>query len=152
MNLYFRLIRVVLQAWLGKHENPMEPTQVTFRVWPFDLDLNIHMNNARYLSWMDLGRVYHMGVTGLYRKSIQRKWMPVVGHIDIKFIKPLPPFAKVTLRTEIHGHDEKYFDIRQTFFYQDHPMAIAHVKGIFVSKKEGKIHPQAVIDALKLEK
>ena len=148
MNLYFRLIRVIFLAWLKPISAPLEPHNLDFRVWPFDLDLNMHMNNARYLSWMDLGRIYLMGRSGLYKKALQLKWMPIVGHIDIKFIRPLPPFAKVTLQTEIHGVGEKYFDIRQTFFYKDHPMAIAHVKGIFVSRKEGKIKPEDVLKAL----
>jgi acyl-CoA thioesterase FadM len=30
---------------------------VRFRVWPGDLDFNLHMNNGRYLTLMGLGRL-----------------------------------------------------------------------------------------------
>ena len=151
MNLYFRMIRIILKAWLDPlHDKPLEPTELTLRVWPFDLDPNLHMNNARYLSWMDLGRVYHMGVTGLYRESLKRKWMPVVGHIDIKYIRSLPPFANVTLKTEIGDHDEKYIKIKHTFIHKGHPAAIAHVKGVFIHKTKGKVKPEEVKQALNI--
>lgn len=34
----------------------LDASVVGFRVWPTDLDINLHMTNARYLSVMDAGR------------------------------------------------------------------------------------------------
>jgi len=149
MNLYFRLLRILFTAWRAPRlADPFQVRELSFRVWPFDIDFNMHLNNARYLSFMDLGRFDLMTRTGLLKIAFQRKWIPVVGHIDIKFIKPIPPFAKIILRTEIHGVGEKYIDIRHTFFYNDHPAAIAHVKGAVIHKGHGRLDPQFVLDEL----
>ncbi|WP_375731226.1 thioesterase family protein, partial [Azospirillum sp. B506] len=60
MNLIFRLLAVavaaIYSAWRGRRTGLLEPSTLRFRVWPTDLDLNLHMTNARYFSVMDLGR------------------------------------------------------------------------------------------------
>jgi thioesterase superfamily protein len=69
MNVVFRLARVLLRL-LGSSAPPMPPfgeARLRFRILPHDLDLNFHVNNARYLSFMDLGRVDLMGRLGLFR-------------------------------------------------------------------------------------
>tara|TARA_R110000868_G_scaffold190862_1_gene434770 strand:+ start:69192 stop:69653 length:462 start_codon:yes stop_codon:yes gene_type:complete len=149
MNLYFRLIRLFILNFLNRQKvDAFTPTEIDFKVWPLDMDINIHMNNARYLSMMDLGRIHHMCRCGLMRKIIKYKWMPVVGKIEIRYIKPIDAFQKYTLRTEILGHDSKYFDMKQTFIIDEHPVAVAHVKGLFLSHKGKKISPEDVIGIL----
>ncbi len=149
MNLYFRMMRVLLRIFFEKKEDdPLSHFDIAFRVWPFDLDINMHMTNSRYPAWMDLGRIYMMGRTGLMGTSFKNGWFPVVGNVEIKFIRSIQPFAKVILRTEIHNVGEKYFDIRQTFLCGDKPVAIAHVKGLFLNKKKEKIPPAEILGSL----
>ena len=134
MNLYLRLIRIIsMILWQKQFADPLTPSTLTFRAWLHDIDLNMHLNNARYLSWMDLGRIYMMGRAGVLTAGYKRGWMPVVGHIEIKYLKPIPTFAKVTLETKIERTDEKYFYITQTFTYKDRIAAIANVKGVLVA-------------------
>ncbi len=65
MNLFFRLLRLLLTArWRGRL-GPLDESVLKLRVWPVDLDVNLHMNNGRYLSVMDLGRVDVILRTGL---------------------------------------------------------------------------------------
>lgn len=149
MNLYFRLIRLYILSLLRKEvSDPFKPTKINFRVWPLDMDINMHMNNARYLSMMDLGRINHMSSCGLMRIIMKRKWMPIVGKIDIRYIKALKPFERYTLTTEIIGQDEKYFEMKQTFTKNEKPLAIAHVKGLFLTRNGKKITPEEVTKAL----
>ena len=57
MNLYFRLILVLIAGLLSKTRTSiMEIHALWFTVLPNDLDTNLHMNNGRYLTIMDLGR------------------------------------------------------------------------------------------------
>ena len=150
MNLYLRLIRIIsMILWQRRFTDPLAPSTLTFRAWLHDIDLNMHLNNARYLSWMDLGRIYMMGRAGVLSAAYRRGWLPVVGHIDIKYLKPVPTFGKVTLETRIERMDEKYFYITQTFTHKGRLAAIAHVKGVLVSKKEGVIAPERVMEAVK---
>lgn len=56
MNLWLRLLWLIVTAKArGALVLPEGVSIVTFRVWPHDLDLSVHMNNGRYLTLMDLG-------------------------------------------------------------------------------------------------
>jgi hypothetical protein len=44
-----------------------------------DLDLNLHMNNGRYLSVCDLGKIDVMIRSGTASIAIRRKWRPLIG-------------------------------------------------------------------------
>ena len=57
MNLIFRLIRIVIAALMGQRLGLLDTSEVRLRVWPSDLDFNLHMNNGRYFTVMDLGRI-----------------------------------------------------------------------------------------------
>ncbi len=65
MNLYCRLLFLLARIWRLPRRGLLEPSRAAFRVLPNDCDLNFHMNNGRYLSFMDLGRVHLMAQTGL---------------------------------------------------------------------------------------
>jgi acyl-CoA thioesterase FadM len=149
MNLYFRLIRILFLCLMNKKiVNPFQATEVDFRVWPLDMDINVHLNNARYLSMMDLGRIHHMGKSGLLKKVFKYKWMPVVAKIDIRFIRPIGAFEKYTLRTEITEFDEKYFYMKQVFMQKNREVAVAHLKGLFLDKKGQKLSSEFILSHL----
>ena len=57
MNLYFRLLLFMIRVRFRSRLGIWDTSHVTFRVNPLDLDLQRHMNNGRYLSLMDLGRM-----------------------------------------------------------------------------------------------
>ena len=58
MNLWLRVLWVWLRAKFGaKLGMPSGTSCVELIVLPNDLDTNLHMNNGRYLTLMDLGRL-----------------------------------------------------------------------------------------------
>lgn len=129
----------------AKKQTIYDETKTIFHPLPNDIDLNLHLNNARYLSYMDLGRFEFLGKTGLLRHLIFDRWSPIVGNIEIKFIKEIKPFERVELITQVDHFDHKYFYLTQTFLSKEGKVfAIAKVKGLFVSPK-GKMTPEEVI-------
>jgi acyl-ACP thioesterase len=46
MNLLLRLLKLLLCAPFRPKLGPLDEGRAAFRVWPTDLDLNFHMNNA----------------------------------------------------------------------------------------------------------
>jgi hypothetical protein len=57
MNLWIRLLWVLLTArGRGHLDLPRESSLLTFRVWPHDLDISLHLNNGRYLTLMAMAR------------------------------------------------------------------------------------------------
>lgn len=115
VNLWVRFLLVVLRAWRAKPITILETSEVKFRTWFHDLDINLHMNNGRYLTLMDLGRMDLMIRTGLSREVLQNKWMPVVASAHMTFRRSLSPLQKFSLRTRVIGWDEKWFYIQQEF-------------------------------------
>jgi len=113
MNLYVRLIKVLLSSLWRPTLGLLEESLVEFRVWPGDLDVNLHMTNGRYLALMDLGRVDLLLRMGALRLVVRRGWRPVAGSAAIRFRRPLKPFQKFELRTRI-----VCWDLRWVFFEQ----------------------------------
>jgi len=143
MNLYFRLLKLAFQLIFGKKTDQLEPTVMTFRAWPHDCDLNLHMTNARYLAMMDLGRTQLLGRAGLLRKIFKRKWMPVANAIEITYIREIRPFQKFTLHSRLLGWDEKYWYIEQKFRRGETLLAVTMVRGLFL-----KGHVKVPFDAV----
>jgi len=82
MNLWLRLLWLLLTARRrGPVSLPRESSTLNFRVWPHDLDLSFHLNNGRYLTLMDLGRLDTMVRSGLWREVMRHKWTPIASAI-----------------------------------------------------------------------
>lgn len=132
MNLYLRLLWLLLRMRGIQRNGLFDDSRVAFRVWPNDCDLNLHMNNGRYLTFMDLGRTHLMAQAGMLREFLRRRWLPVLGAAEITFIRPLPPLARFELVTRIVTWDEKYVYLEQTFERDGKLCAHAYVKGLFL--------------------
>ncbi|MFN3687868.1 thioesterase family protein [Salinarimonas sp.] len=102
MNLWLRLLLVVLAAWRAPRKHPVaEASVLSFRVMPHDLDVSLHMNNGRYWSLMDLGRLDLMIRCGLAGAVRRHGWMPVVSAGKIRFRRELRLWRAFRLETRI---------------------------------------------------
>ncbi len=150
MKLYLRLIRTLLVALMRPRLGLLEESVVGFRVWPNDLDINLHMNNGRYLTIMDLGRVDLIARVGLLRLMIRNRWAPVVGMATIRFRKSLTPFQKYRLITRVLCWDEKWTYLEQRFEAGGDIVALAYVKTVFRAGKR-TLRSREVLRALDQE-
>ncbi|MBS0289128.1 MAG: thioesterase family protein [Proteobacteria bacterium] len=145
MNLYLRLIWLLLRLpWMKKQTNPLQPTTLTMRVCLNDLDLNLHVNNGRILTLMDLGRIHLMAKTGLLKPIFKYRWMPVLGSAKVHFIRPLGPFKKFTMLTQVIFWDEKWIYMEQKIIVNDELCVVALFKTLFIHK-QGKLPPDELI-------
>ncbi len=144
MNLIFRMIRVLLWARRRARVKPLDETTLTFRVWPGDLDLLMHMNNGRYLTLMDLGRADAMLRNGVYDRLKKLGWYPVVASETIRFRESLGFFSRFELRTRLLGWDEKSFYLRQLFVLRGRVVAIGVVRVRFLKTTGGTLSAAAV--------
>ncbi len=150
MNLYLRLFLLLFRITMLKRRGLFDLSRVAFRVLPNDCDLNLHMNNGRYLSFMDLGRVHLTAQLGLMRVFLKRRWMPVLAAAEINFIRPLAPLQKFTLVSRIVTWDEKYLYIEQKFESGGVLHAHAFVKGLVLGKK-GRVSNAVLVELLGFE-
>jgi acyl-CoA thioesterase FadM len=149
MNLYFRFLIVLIASLFRRPLQTLDESVLDFRVWPTDLDVNFHMNNGRYLTIMDLGRVDLILRTGLGRMALKRKWFPLVGSATIRFRRSLDPLQRFRLRSRILCWDDKWFFIEQRFERRGEPIADGTVKGL-LRGRDGNIPTAEVLRSLNL--
>lgn len=144
MNLIFRFIGLVIALLTFKKKRITEPThtyEYNTLVYPTDLDLQMHMNNGRYLSIMDIGRTELLVRSGLFKACKTNGWIPVVAGIKIKYRKQFFLFKKFCLKTRTVSWDEKWFFMEQQFERKGSVRCEALVRGCFIKRKTGKPVP-----------
>jgi acyl-CoA thioesterase FadM len=147
VNLYLRLLFLLVRLMNVQRRSVLEDSRVSFRVMPNDCDINLHMNNGRYLSFMDLGRLHLVAQVGLLRVVIKNRWKPVLAAAEINFIRSLAPFEKFDMVTRVVTWDDKYVYMEQRFETREALCAHAFVKGLFLAT-EGRISNPAVLRML----
>ena len=141
MNLYFRFFYAVLAAFFkGKIQSLSGESVMRFTVLPTDLDLNGHMNNGRYLSIADIGRMDLIIRLGMLSHVLKNGLIPVLSAATIRYRLPLFPFQKYILKSRIVCWDEKWAFMEQSFVIASGKKrgavaAIAILKGSFFDKK-----------------
>lgn len=138
MNLYLRLLILIIRGIFFKPRvtDLMAVQSLQFRVLPNDLDSNMHMNNGRYLTIMDLGRFDLILRNGLLRAMIKRKAIPVLASVSTRYRISLAPFEPYRLETRVICWDPKWVYMEQRFVITKGKKAgavaaIALVKGGF---------------------
>lgn len=122
MNLWIRLFWLLLTArWRGHLNLPNDASNITFRVWPHDLDLSMHMNNGRYLTLMDLGRLDVMVRSGLWQQVTQRRWTPIASAITMRFQRELRPLQQFRLQTKLACWTTSQVVMEQIFIFSGGP-------------------------------
>lgn len=146
MTSWLRLFRVLLTARRRGPLGPLGESSVSFRVMPGDLDINLHMNNGRYLQVMDLGRFDFIIRVGLLPALRRRRWMPLVGSETIRFRRSLAPFGAFRLHTRLLCWDDKWFYFEQRFTARGELVAAGIVKGL-LRGPGGNVPPADVLEA-----
>jgi acyl-CoA thioesterase FadM len=124
-------------------------TSTTMRVRITDCDSYLHVNNGRYLSLMDIGRINHSGRCGLIGLWRGRGGKPVAGGATIRFRRELRIFTTYTLRTRIVGWDEGWSFWEQVFERADGSLAARAYAKVAMLDGDGSRLPSAqVIEAL----
>ncbi|WP_041795761.1 thioesterase family protein [Pararhodospirillum photometricum] len=134
MNLWLRLLRVILASLRRPRLVLTEESVLDFRVVPTDLDINIHMNNARYLALMDLGRLDLIIRSGLWRAVVKERWSPVLGGCIVQFRRPLRPFQRFVLKSRMLSWDDKWVYIDHRVESEGALVCYAMVRGAFVGR------------------
>ena len=139
MNLYFRFWLILWQSLRAKAQALLAPSRLRFTVFPSDCDLNLHLTNSRYLSFMDLGRTHLLGSTGLLRLVFRQRIASVAQAVEITFFREMAPFSRFDLESHIVCWDERYCYIQHEFLQHEQLCASAMIRVVFL--KGGKRLP-----------
>jgi acyl-CoA thioesterase FadM len=118
---------------------------IRMHVWPQDIDLNLHMNNARYLSLMDYARMHLLARSRILEHIVRSRWQPLVGAVWMTYRRSLPLFSAFTVASRLVCWDHRWFYIEQNFSGRDGLAALGWVKGM-LRDKDGNLDPQQVIE------
>ena len=152
MSHFISFVRIPALA-LRQHIRPLAPMGVLdedrlrLRVLPNDIDLNLHMNNARYLNLMDYARTHLLARTRLLDHILRSRWQPLVGAVWITYRRSLPLFTVFQLTSRLICWDERWFYIEQTFTGRKGLAAVGWVKGT-LRDGTGIVEPRKAIDSI----
>lgn len=144
MNLWFRLIWMLLKRPWRKPVDPFSTTVVHMRVWPLDLDLNRHVTNGRYFTLADIGRMDYVLKTGAFRIALRRKAVPIVGDAWGKFRRELKLFETFEIHTRMLGWDEKWSFLEHRFIKDGRVAGVVLMRGVFRSST-GTVPPVDIV-------
>ena len=131
MSLFFRVLFIIFTSIFKKRLGPLEDSVIKLWVLPNDLDIQGHMNNGRFLTLMDLGRIDLMIRTGFWKTSQKHRWIPLIGTAMISFKRPLNLFQCFELHSRIVCWDDKWCYIEQRFVRKGRIITFAWTRGLF---------------------
>lgn len=147
MNLLLRLLWILLKRARVGRTHPLQKLRVRSRALPNDLDFNLHVNNGRYLTFADLGRVDWFVRTGCLQVARKRKAIPVIGDATARFMRQLKAFDRIYIETQLLGWNHKWaFLEHRVLDKDDRVAAIIVVRGMFWNK-QGGLTPQDLMEA-----
>ena len=144
---WLRLFRVGLGVIGQPKVNLLATTRIRVRVWPNDLDFNLHVNNGRYLTLADLGRLHWFARTGLLAMARRERALPIVGDVIAKFRRELKPFETFEIQSRLVGWDEKWAFLEHRFVRTGRVLGTVTIRGVFKGPN-GPLKPQTLLDAL----
>ncbi len=147
MNLWFRLIWMLLTVRWRSRASIFDTTTLSMRVLPTDLDFNGHVNNGRYFTLADIGRMDFVLRTGTARVALARRAAPIVGDAMAKFRKDLKPFQRYTLHTRLLGWDHKWVFMEHRFVRGGRVAGVVVMRGL-LKTPAGPMAPAELLDAL----
>jgi len=102
--------------------------ETQFRCWPIDLDIFLHMNNAKYVRVAELSRWSVFPSSGMMSLFRERGVMFLVVDQRIQYFKSIVPYQKYTVQTSIvySQKNDKWLYYIHTFV-QD-PSTVLHGK------------------------
>lgn len=150
MNLYLRLLKLLLWLPFAPRHDPFAESRLTFRAWPHDCDINLHLTNGRYLAFMDLGRIQLMAQTGMLTAMWRHGLRPALTAVEINFIRAIDPFQRFDLVSRVLTWDDKCFYLEQRFETAERVCSISLMRTPFL-RRGVRIAPHAVIAAMGLD-
>lgn len=148
MNLFLRLLLLLLTAPFRPRCEVLGPARKRFIVWPPDLDVLWHVNNGVYLSMLDVARVDLLLRSGAAGRLRRARYYPVVAAQTIRFRRSLKLLDRFEVETRVIGWDEKAFLIEHQFLRKGEIVAEAMVRSRFLKRQGGSVSSAELLELL----
>lgn len=132
---FLRLWRVMREA--RRQPPPADPAdmgEITLRIWPWDIDLFMELNNGRTLTLLDLGRFAGAQRSGLIAALKRRGWGLAVAGASVRWRRRVTVFQKAVIRSRFLGHEGRWLYIAQSIRVNGEPVSAALLRTAVTSK------------------
>lgn len=152
MNLILRMLWVWFLS-LRRERLPVGVAESRLRLitLPNDLDVNLHMNNGRYLTIADLSRVDLFLRTGLVSVMRKEKWAPIISAHTMDYKRSLKLFQRFEAVMQLTHWDDRHFYMSHQFLSGERLVAEGTSVGV-IRGREGVIAPARVLERLRGER
>jgi acyl-CoA thioesterase FadM len=120
--VFLLALRQIYQLVLGSVKRPVLENKhvvANFRLWPVDMDVWLHMNNAAYPRVAELASWQLIRHGNLVGKVLGRRWSFNVGEQTVVYKKSIRPFQRYQVLTTANIVDQKMVLYRHIF--RQHP-------------------------------
>ncbi|MCT7374495.1 thioesterase family protein [Chelativorans salis] len=150
MYVWMRLLRVAATYKRRGRVTVGEEGRLAFRCLPTDLDMNFHLNNARYMMLADMGRIDIFLRGGLVAAARKRGWGPLLGGLQVAYVREIRLWQRFELVSSIETWEDTQIIGRHRFLLQDGRTAaiILTTGGIYDFKGRRFVEAGAVMAAI----
>lgn len=106
MYVWARFIHMLATAKSRGAYKPGDASRLTFRCLPSDIDFNGHMNNGRYPTIADIGRIDIFTRSGMLAAARRNGWAPIMGGVHCVFIREIKLWRKFELVSTIETWED----------------------------------------------
>ncbi len=90
--------------------------QAQFRLYPLDMDVYGHMNNACYLRVAELARWRQFAQGGMLVPCLRKGWLFIIAEQSVSYFRPILPFRTFVVRSEITVVENEKWVYYQHYF------------------------------------
>lgn len=145
----FQLIRMTARPRRAiPGQGILDPSVLSMRVRPADLDVYLHVNNGVYLQMMDVARSTYIADLGGFPLLKEKRWYPVVAAQTVNYRRSLTLGQRFEITTTVVGWDQRVIYLEQVFTRGDELVARGLVAGRFLTRGSGARVPATDVAAL----
>ena len=119
------------------------------RAMPWDCDPQLHINNARYLVLMELGRFQLFAAHGMMQAFFRQRWRAVVAGAHILYRRPIDMFTPFCMESRFCGASSRFLIAEHRLTAAGRTVTLGYFP-VAISGPDGLMTPQRVIGALRL--
>ena len=147
MNLWLRLIWMLITARFKAKVEPMGVSVLSFRAWPLDLDFNVHLTSSRYFALADLARLDWVLRSGAWRVMWKHRSRPILSGATARYRKEIKPWQRVEIWTRPLGWDAESGYYEHRFMRDGRVLAVVVAHALFHGPN-GSVDPAVIAKAL----
>lgn len=146
----YPFVRLAVDLWVfrkAKALRPTEPHVTHHRIWPWDLDIFLELNNGRTLTLYDIARVVLARRSGLWATLRTEGWGMTVAGASVRYRRRLRVFEKVESRARLVAWDARFLYLDQSMWI--HGLCASQILvRIAVTDAQGIVPVDRVLDAM----